>query len=244
MFDLHPLALPEPTQLALRRACIRRHGAVLDANRVLRRLISLARWAFPDLWSAFAGSRPTALACSVSAHLQALATARRPALTAVVAEHTRAMADVPARVEQVRAPAGAWAGFWDGHLDLDALAEDVTDLLTDAAAADQRVARASARATGYWERLYGDDPLLGSVPGLGPVISPTVRAFLGDGTGFDTAQAAARYVGITPSNWSSGTMAQPSGRSPRKGRPRCGWRFTSATAVAPERVGSPPRSGP
>jgi transposase len=211
VFDLHPLVLPDPTQLALRRACIRRHGTVLDANRVLRRLISLARWAFPDLWSAFAGSRPTALAVLGRwPHLHALATARRPALTAVVAEHTRAVADVPARVEQVRAAAGAWAGFWDGHLDLDALAEDVTDLLSDAAAVDQRVARATARATGYWERLYGDDPLLGSVPGMGPVTAPTVRAFLGDGTGFDTAQAAARYVGITPSNWSSGTVAQPS----------------------------------
>ena len=39
--------------------------------------------------------------------------------------------------------------------------------------------------------------------------APTVRAYLGDGSGFPTAKAAASYVGITPSNWSSGTVPQP-----------------------------------
>jgi hypothetical protein len=43
-----------------------------------------------------------------------------------------------------------------------------------------------------------------------PVIAPTVRAFLGDGAGFDSARAAASYVGIVPSNWSSGTVDQAS----------------------------------
>ncbi len=211
VFDLHPLRLPEPTQLALRRACVRRAGTVIDANRCLRRLLSLARWAFPDVWNAFAGSRPTALAVLGRwPHLQSLAAARRPALTAVVAEHTRAVADVPARVEAISAAADHWAAFWDGHLDLDALAEDVTDLIGDLAAAEARVDRATGRATGYWERLYGDDPLLSSVPGIGPVIAPTVRAFFGDGSGFASARAAASYAGITPSNWSSGTVEQPS----------------------------------
>jgi transposase len=46
VFELTPLRLPEPAQLALRRICVRRGGAVIDANRHLRRLISLARWAF------------------------------------------------------------------------------------------------------------------------------------------------------------------------------------------------------
>jgi hypothetical protein len=117
VFDLRPLRLPAPTQLALRRACTRRAGAVIDANRCLRRLISLARWALPDVWNAFAGSRPTALAVLGRwPHLQGVAAARRSALTAVVAEHTRAVTDVPARVEAIRAAARNWAAFWDGHL--------------------------------------------------------------------------------------------------------------------------------
>jgi transposase len=211
VFELRALRLPEPTELALRRACVRRAGTVIDANRALRRLISLARWALPDVWNAFAGSRPTALAVLRRwPHLRSLATARRAALTAVVAEHTRAVADVPARVDAIRAAARGWAAFWDGHLDLDALAEDVADLLDDLAAADHRVERATERATGFWERLYGDDPLLTSVPGMGPVTAPTVRAFLGDGTGFGSARAVGSYVGITPSNWSSGMVVQPS----------------------------------
>jgi hypothetical protein len=37
-------------------------GSVIDGNRHLRRLISLARWAFPDVWNGFRGSLPTAVA--------------------------------------------------------------------------------------------------------------------------------------------------------------------------------------
>ncbi|SGM19049.1 Uncharacterised protein [Mycobacterium tuberculosis] len=43
VFDLTPLTLPTPAQLALRRSVIRRAGAVIDANRSWRRLMSLAR---------------------------------------------------------------------------------------------------------------------------------------------------------------------------------------------------------
>lgn len=72
----------------------------------------MARWAFPDVWSAFGGSLPTALAVLGRwPHLQALAGARRSSVTAVVAEHTRGVADVPAWAEAIRS-AAAWAQFW------------------------------------------------------------------------------------------------------------------------------------
>ncbi|MET1154097.1 transposase, partial [Arthrobacter sp.] len=56
IFDPPPLVLASPGQLALRRAVVRRAGAVIDGNRYWQRLLSLARWAFPDVWTAFAGS--------------------------------------------------------------------------------------------------------------------------------------------------------------------------------------------
>jgi transposase len=62
VFTLTPLRPPTPADLALRRAVTRRGKLVIDGNRARRRLISLARWAFPDVWSAFAGSMPTAVA--------------------------------------------------------------------------------------------------------------------------------------------------------------------------------------
>ena len=62
IFDPPRLVLAGPGQLALRRAVVRRAGAVIDGNRYWRRLLSLARWAFPDVWTAFAGSESTALA--------------------------------------------------------------------------------------------------------------------------------------------------------------------------------------
>jgi hypothetical protein len=194
VFTLTPLRPPTPTELALRRAVTRRGKLVIDGNRARRRLISLARWAFPDLWSAFAGSMPTAVAVlSRWPDLRALGSARRSTLTAVVAAHTRGVPDVPARVEAIRAAAKAWAAFWDGHLDLDALAWEVAEHLHDTREADERIARATAQATRYWADLYGDDPLLASVPGMGPMTAPTVRAFLGDGSAFGTAKATASY---------------------------------------------------
>jgi hypothetical protein len=83
VFPLPTLRPPEPTQLALRRACTRRGAAVIDGNRYWRRLISLARWAFPDVWTAFGGSLPTAVAVLDRwPHLAQLGTARRAGLTA------------------------------------------------------------------------------------------------------------------------------------------------------------------
>ena len=211
VFDLHPLRSVEPAQVALRRACVRRGAAVIDGNRYLRRLISLARCAFPDVWNAFGGSLPSAVGVLGRwPHLTQLAAARRSTLTAMIALHTRGVSDVPERVEAIRSAAAAWAAFWDGHLDLDALAFDVTEHLRDLAEAKARTDRATEWAQSHWRRLYGDDDLLLSVPGMGPVTGCVVRGFLADCSGFASAKAAASYVGLNPSTWSSGTVSQPS----------------------------------
>ncbi|MEI2732707.1 MAG: IS110 family transposase [Dermatophilaceae bacterium] len=211
VFTLSPLTLPTPGQLALRRAVVRRGKLVVDGNRARRRLISLARWAFPDVWTAFAGSWPTATAVLTRwPDLRALAGARRSSVTAVVAAHTRGVPGVADRAGAIRSAAAAWVEFWDGRLDLDALAWETSEHLHDMALAGEQIERATAQAHHYWAALYGDDPLLLSLPGMGPMTAPTIRAFLGDGTRFATAKAAASYVGLTPSTWSSGTVVQPS----------------------------------
>lgn len=211
VFTLHPLRPPTPTEIALRRAVVRRGKLVIDGNRARRRLISLARWAFPDVWTAFAGSWPTAVAVLHRwPNLTALATARRSSLTAEVAGHTRGVLDVPSHVEAIRAAAGAWATFWEARLDLDAMAWETAEHLRDINLAADQIDRATSHAHHYWAALYGDDPLMLSLPGMGPMTAPTIRAFLGDGTRFATAKAAASYVGLTPSTWSSGTLVQPS----------------------------------
>jgi len=51
VFTLTPLRPLAPPELALRRAVTRRGKLVVDGNRARRRLISLARWAFPDVWA-------------------------------------------------------------------------------------------------------------------------------------------------------------------------------------------------
>jgi len=212
VFTLRPMPVMTPPQLALRRAVTRRGAAVIDGNRYWRRLMSLARWAFPDVWTAFGGSLPTAVAVLGRwPHLAHLGAARRASLTAVVAGHTRAVPDVPARVDQIRAAATAWARFWDGRLDLDALAWDVSEHLSDYHAALERVARATTQANAYWEQLFGDDGLLHSVPGIGPATGPTIRAFLGDGSMFDTGKQAACWPPRSPT--SSTCRCRPPGAS-------------------------------
>ena len=131
-------------------------------------------------------------------------------LTAVVAAHTRGVPGVAERAGAIRLAAAAWVEFWDGRLDLEALAWETAEHLRDITIASEQIERATTQAQRYWAGLYGDDPLLLSLPGMGPMTAPTIRAFLGDGTRFVSAKAAASYVGLTPSTWSSGTVVQPS----------------------------------
>ncbi len=100
--------------------------------------------------------------------------------------------------------------FWDGTLDLDALEWELADLLDQHADLQTRVHAAGSQAATHWAHLFGDDDLLLSIPGIGVNVAPTIRAFMGDGTRFPRAKHAASFVGVAPSNWSSGTVAQPS----------------------------------
>jgi len=245
VFDLAPLRPPAPSQLALRRAVVRRGKLVIDGNRARRRLISLARWAFPDVWEAFAGSWPTAVAVLTRwPDLTALASARHSSVTGVVAAHTRGVPDVDARAEKIRTAATRTAQFWDGHLDLSALTWESSEHLRDITIAAEQIERATVQAHHYWAALYGDDPLLLSLPGMGPMTAPTIRAFFGDAAAFPSAKAAAAYVGLTPSTWSSGTVVQPSRAITKEGPPCCGWRSTRPPAVpAASTPSSPPATG-
>jgi transposase len=232
-FELSAARIPAGPELALRRAAQRRGKTMVDANRCLRRVLSQARWAFPDVWNAFAGSRSTALAVLGRwPHLGALARARVSSITAVVAAHTRGVTAVEQRANKIRSAARAWVEFWDGHLDLDALAWETSELLADLTAADARLERATDQTRHYWEQLWGDDPVLLSVPGMGPVTAPTVRAFLADGAHLTDAKAAQSFVGLNPSNWSSGTMESPSRAITKEGPPVLRLAFYQAANVA------------
>ena len=189
----------------------RRHKTLVEANRWYRRLLSLAAWAFPDVWIAFRGSRATATAVLERwPHLHQLSRARLSSIADVVAANTKGVSDTRRRAEQIRQAARGWAEFWEGHLDLDALGWETAELLADVADAQARLDRAQAVCVTRWESLWGDDPLLLSLPGMGPRTAPVVRGFFGDATQFPTSKQAQAYVGLNPSNWSSGQTTQPS----------------------------------
>lgn len=232
-FSLEPARIPGPAELALRRAAQRRGKVLVDANRALRRVVSLARWAFPDVWNAFGGSRSSGLAVLGRwPHLRELSRARTASISDVVAASTRGVGDVEQRAERIRAAARSWCEFWADHLDLDALAWETRELLGDLAAAEERVERATDMAQLRWQNLWGDDPLLLSVPGMGPVTAPTVRAFLADCRHLPGAKEAQAMVGLNPSNWASGAMSSPSRAITKEGPPVLRLAFFQAANVA------------
>lgn len=210
-----PAPVPPPGQIALRRAMRRRHIATVDAHRAECRLWALAAWAFPDLWRATGGHTLAQPLLDHWPHLEALSRARRSSITEMVAAHSRDQ-DPRRRAERVRDAAAGWARFWQGRLDLDALAWEVAAMLGDIATADRRQGDATDQAIGLWQEHWPDDPLI-TIPGMGPVCSAAIRGWWGDATQFATAKAAVAHTGLNPSMWSSGLSQSPSRRITKQG---------------------------
>ena len=95
----------------------------------------------------------------------------------------------------------------------------MVELLGDLERAEAKIARATAQATACWRAGWGGDEVLQTVPGVGPVIAATVRAWFGEATQFPGGSQAAAFVGLNPSNWESGLMASPSRPITREGPP-------------------------
>jgi transposase len=207
--------VPPPGQIALRRAMRRRHIATVDAHRAETRLWALAAWAFPDLWRATGGHTLAQPLLRRWPHLESLSRARPSSISDMVADHSRDQ-DPQRRAERIRDTAAGWVRFWEGRLDLDALAWEVTAMLDDIAVADQRQAGATQQATGLWKDNWPDDPLI-TIPGMGPVCSAAIRGWWGNATQFRTAKAAVAHTGLNPSMWSSGLTESPSRRITKQG---------------------------
>jgi hypothetical protein len=198
----------DAAQVALRRAMHRRHIATVAAHRAECRLWALAAWAFPDLWAACGGHGVAQPVLLNWPHLASVARCHVDKLAMVVANHSRDR-DPRRRAERIRAAADGWRRFWAGHLDLDALAWEVYELLDDVHRADEAISAAGRHALEIWHTYWPDD-LLVSVCGMGPYTAAATRAWWGDGSQLASAKAAAAFIGLNPSNWESGLRASPS----------------------------------
>lgn len=211
-----PAPVPPPGQIALRRAMRRRHHATVDAHRFECRLWSLAAWAFPDLWRATGGHTLAQPLLGRWPHLEQLGRARLSSITDMVAAHSRDR-NPQRRAERIRDAAIGWSRFWDGRLDLDALAWEVAAILDDITIADDRHRQATGHATDLWQQHWPNDPLT-SIPGVGPICASAIRGWWGDATQFATAKAAVAHTGLNPSMWSSGLSETPSRRITKQGQ--------------------------
>lgn len=195
-------------QIALRRALRRRHSATVAAHGAECRLWALAAWAFPDVWRACGGHRVAQPVLRRWSDLGSLSRAHVGSITDIVAAHSRDKRP-DRRAERIRAAAVGWLGFWAGHLDVDALAWEVVELLDDIADSDAVIAGSSEHAAALWRKDWPEDVLC-SIPGVGPLCAAATRAWWGSGSHLLSAKAAAAFVGLNPSNWESGLSASPS----------------------------------
>lgn len=236
LFGLGTTELPGAEQLALRRAVHWRHRAIVVAHGADCRLWALAAWAFPDVWRAMKGSH--GLARAVLARwgcLDRLARARPASVAELCAAHVRDNLDPARRAERIITAAGGWARFWDGRIDLGALAWEIDEILAEIDGAEATVARADVEVRRWWRAGWGDDELLCSLPGVGPVVAATIRAWWARPGQFATAKQAAAFVGLNPSNWESGLMASPSRPITKEGPPELRLAFYQAANIARQR---------
>jgi transposase len=217
VLGVRPAPLLGPEVIGLRRALSRRHKLTVDAHRAECRLWSLSSWAFPDLWRACGGHGLAQPMLARWPELAALSGARLSSITEIVAAHTRDR-DPARRAERIRDAARGWLRFWKGRLDLDHLAWEVAEMLSDIEIADAAQRSATTKAVAIWRDHWPDDPLL-SVPGVGEICASATRAWWDKGTHLPTAKAAAAFIGLNPSNWESGLSASPSRPITKEGPP-------------------------
>lgn len=221
---------PTLGQIGIRRALRHRHRATVDAHRAENRLWNLASWLFPDMWRACGSHRLAQPVLTRWPHPGALARARVSSLTGLVAARTRDR-DPARRAQRIHDAALGWHRFWEGRLDLDAMAWEITEICAGIATADAAIARAAEQATGLWHRHWPDDTLV-TIAGIGPHTAAATRGWWGDGTHLKSAKAAAAFVGLNPSNWESGLSASPSRPITKHGPPELRLAYYQAANVA------------
>jgi transposase len=195
---LHELQLPDAGELALKRLVVLRNKLVGEAVKVTDRVRSTLHWAAPGMLS---GRE------SVTDGFVAVL-ARWPDLRRLAAARPTTIAKVghlsKARAEKIRDAAAAAVVFYDGLVDLDALAVEFEIAATQHTTLKAQVARLERRITTLHAEQYPDDLLL-SVPGVGPVIAAVLRGHVGNLERFTNLAAFRAYTGLVPRENSSGS---------------------------------------
>ena len=129
---------------------------------------------------------------------------------------------------------GAWAAFWDGHLDLDALAFDVTEHLRDMADAKARTDRATEQAQRYGGGSTAMTSCCCRCPGWGRSPPVWCAAFLADAHRVRHGEGGRQLCRVEPVDLVVGHRgaAQPGDHQGRAGG--------AAAGVLPGRERGPP----
>jgi transposase len=231
LFDIPDQPAPSPELIAIRRAVIRRHRAIVEVHRAECRLWAIAAWAFPDVWRACQGHSLAQPILQRWPHLRALAHARAESITEIVARHSRSP-NPARRAVKIREAANGWAMFWLGRLDLDALSWEIGQMLDDIDIADRNQHAATTQALRLRAVSHGKTDIITSIPGVGEITAAVTRGwFTGPGQ-FPTGKHAAAFVGLDPSRHESGMTASRSRRITKEGPPAMRLVYYQAANVA------------
>jgi transposase len=223
---LRRFELPAPAELALKRLVVLRHKLTVAATKLQNQVRSTLHWAAPGLLKAAGDSVGVGLVAVLKRwpDLSALARAR-------VATVARTSGWRPERAEAVRAAAREAVAFYDGFVDFADLAIELDAAIAQLEVLHRQRARLERRIAVSHEGLYPDDPLLVSIPGVGPVVAGVVRAVVGDLRRFANLASFRAYTGLVPREDSSGE-ARRRGRISKAGPSVLRWALYLAADAA------------
>lgn len=223
--SLREFALPQASELALKRLVVLRHRLTVETARVQNRIQSTLQWAAPGLIAAAGGSVTQGVTTVLKRWPDLRLLARARATT--VAKEGRW--DV-SRAQRIVAAATDAVEFYGELVDFEAVALELEIACTQLDALRGQIARLEERITQLHRQRHPDDVVL-SVPGVGPIVAGVIRAVVGDLSRFSNLASLRGYTGLVPRESSSGQL-QRRGRMSKAGPSVLRWALYLAADVA------------
>lgn len=223
--SLREFALPEASELALKRLVVLRHKLTGEVSKIHNRIRSTLHWAAPGLVAGGGGDLSPALLVVLKrwSDLRLLARARSSTVAREARwDHARAQRVISAAAEAV--------AFYGDLVDFSVIALELEVAAAQSDMLRHQISRLEVRIAELHRTRYPNDLLL-TIPGVGPVVAGVVRAVVGDMSRFTNLASLRAYTGLVPRESSSGE-SKKRGRISKAGPSVLRWALYLAADVA------------
>lgn len=220
---LREFTLPTSSELAFKRLVTKRRKLIDERTRLKDRLRSTFHWVSPGLVSN--GGVTDGLLALLKRYpdLRQLAAARKTTIARVSSMTPDDAASFQQRLHEA-------VTFYGDRVDFESLALELQLAVEHHQLLDEHIARVEERVQRLHHAAYPNDHLT-SLPGVGPVVASTVRAFVGDARHFTNLAAFRAYTGLVPRENSSGDTRRQ-GRISKAGPSLLRWALYLAADAA------------